>query len=296
MRRILMAVALSLALVTGARAQQVEPRPGAIQPSAAINVWPGVAPGSERWTQQEIVTGDRVRNVTRPTLTAYLPDPSRATGAAVIVAPGGGFVFLSIRNEGSEVARWFASRGIAAFVLKYRTRQTPASDEGFRQAAANAARAEVTDIAPHAIADAEQAISLVRARAREWGVDPHRVGIVGFSAGAIVAEGSALLSEPQKRPAFAGLIYGGLYDQRVEIPRGLPPIFAAVAVDDGTAMRSVGDLVTALIEAGARPEFHLFNAGGHGFGISRRGTTSDHWADAFYWWLEANSFLRPPPQ
>jgi acetyl esterase/lipase len=291
MRQFLLATLMSAVFVAGACAQQTQTRPAPIEPSAVVNVWPGVAPGSERVTLPEIVQGDRVRNVSQPTLTVFLPERSRATGAAVIIAPGGGFRVLNMRGQGADVARWFASRGIAAFVLKYRTVPTPVNEEEFRRnAGGEAPQADVE----RSVADGEQAIALVRARAAEWNINPQRVGILGFSAGALVAEGALLLSEPAKRPAFAGLIYGGIYREGFEMPRNLPPVFAAVAVDDGQTMRSMGELVTELVEAGARPEFHVFSGGGHGFGVNPQGTTSDHWIESFHWWLEAHGFLQPP--
>jgi acetyl esterase/lipase len=291
MRQFLLTALLSAVFVAGACAQQTPARPTPIEPNAIVNVWPGVAPGSEHSTLPEIVQGDRVRNVTEPTLTVFLPERVRATGAAVIIAPGGGFRVLNMRSQGADVARWFASRGIAAFVLKYRTVPTPVNEEEFRRnAGGDPPQADVE----RSVADGEQAIALVRARAEEWNINPQRVGILGFSAGALVAEGALLLSEPAKRPAFAGLIYGGIYREGFDMPRNLPPVFAAVAVNDGQTMRSMGELVTALIEAGNRPEFHVYSGGGHGFGLAPQGTTSDHWIDSFHAWLDAQGFLRPP--
>lgn len=287
--------------------------PAAITAEETMNVWPGPAPGSENWTQQEVTGsfGDGtfpnpiVRNVTQPTLTAYLPDPSRATGAAVVVAPGGGFLFLSIKSEGSDVAQWLASRGIAAFVLKYRTRETPPDQAGFmasfgalmaRRPAAEDGQptaSPMADIAQYGVADAVQALALVRSRAQEWGVDPQRVGIVGFSAGARVAAGALLQADPAARPNFAAPIYGGLFGEEIQIPTDLPPVFAAVSADDPIALQSTLDLVMTLREAGASPEFHMFNAGGHGYGMNQQGFSSDHWIQSFYWWLEANGLLQP---
>lgn len=314
MKRFFLAAALSLALAACATAQQqaVAPDPAVIAPVATVDVWPGVAPGSENWTQTEI-TGNFgngpfpnpiIRNVTHPTLTAYLPDPANATGTGVIVAPGGGFLFLSVKSEGTDVAQWLASRGIAAFVLKYRTRETPPDEAGMfrmfaelvsRRPAADGAAAALplAEPAQFATADAVQALSVVRAHAQEWGVDPNRIGIVGFSAGARVATGLLLQSDPANRPAFAAPIYGGLFGENIAIPSGLPPVFAAVSADDPLALQSSLELVTALRATGARPEFHMFNAGGHGYGLNQQGTSSDHWIDSFYWWLDANGLLRP---
>jgi hypothetical protein len=139
-----------------------------------INLWPGVAPGSEQWKQREITLGSgdmqRIVNVTTPTLTAYLPDPSIATGTAVIVAPGGGFVFLTINSEGHDVTKWLVARGIAAFVLKYRTAQIEGQDAAqLRQSAGARFSAQLRNHAlidedgKYGIADGIQAVKVVRA-------------------------------------------------------------------------------------------------------------------------------------
>lgn len=313
MRGFWTAALLSITLGACATAQTTAPEPASIQASATLDVWPGLAPGSENWTQQEI-TGSFgngrfpnpiVRNVTHPTITAYLPDPASATGAAVIVAPGGGFLFLSMKSEGSDVAQWLASRGIAAFVLKYRTRETPVDEAGFMQSfgalMARPAPGAPPPTGPNPMvqagqigtADAIQAIALVRAHAAEWGIDPQRVGIVGFSAGARVTAGALLHPDAAARPNFAAPIYGGMFGENVTVPANLPPVFAAVSADDPLALQSSLDLVQALRAAGVRPEFHMFNAGGHGYGLNQQGFSSDHWIDSFYWWMDANGFLHP---
>ncbi len=291
---------------TAGRAARAETA-AAIEPSAVLDVWPGVAPGSETWRQAEIAgnfgngpfLNPIVRNVTHPTLTAYLPDPAHATGAAVIIAPGGGFLFLSIKSEGSDVAQWLAARGVAAFVLKYRTAETPPDQAGLYAAFGRllaqrpgSGAPPLAEAARYGVADAVQALALVRARAGQWGVDPRRVGIVGFSAGARVATGALLQTDPAARPSFAAPIYGGLFGENIAIPRDLPPVFAAVSADDALALQSSLDLVAALRASGARPEFHMFNAGGHGYGLNPQGKSSDHWIDSFYWWMQANGFLQ----
>jgi len=282
--------------------------PAAPSEHQVLNVWPGVAPGSEHWRQREISAtfpgpfpNPIVRNVTHPTLTVYLPDPARATGAAAIVAPGGGFLFLSIKSEGTDVAQWLADHGVAAFVLKYRTRETPVDQAAFMQsfmalirpAPGQTNSTPLADAAQYGVADAVQALRVVRAHAVDWHIDAQRVGIVGFSAGARVAAGALLQTDPALRPSFAAPIYGGLFGEDIPIPQGLPPVFAAVAQDDPLALQSAVDFTRRLRMAGSMPELHLFNAGSHGFGLNPQHTTSDHWIDEFYWWLEANHFLQP---
>lgn len=268
----------------------------------AIPLYPGKAPGSEKAKQREQwndIMGERVvRNVVRPTLTPVLPDPAKATGAAVIVAPGGAYLMLSMDNEGWPVARWLADRGIAAFVLKYRTDPTPADDAGFMNAmgermgaAARAGQGKAPPISqPLAIADGQQALRLVRARAREWGIDPKRVGLLGFSAGAITALQVTLANAPDATPDFVAPIYGPM--DRVPVPAGAPPMFVALAADDGLFANAGYGLVEAWQTAGRPVELHVYDKGGHGFGSHRQGTTSDRWFDEFCWWLEARGLLK----
>src|SRR5215467_12996327 len=171
-----------------------------------VSLWPGVAPGSENWSYKEKVVentpiGTVIFNVTTPTLTAFLPERSKATGTAIIIAPGGAFVALAMDVEGSELARWLQARGIAAFILKYRIMEK--KGEGLPT------NMNFDAAAKYGIADAVQAIKVVRQHAAEWGVSANRVGFMGFSAGAMVASGTLLQSDTAARPNFVGLIYGG---------------------------------------------------------------------------------------
>ena len=264
-----------------------------------ISIWPGVAPGSEEWTHQELDTvspgPDRsaiVRNVVRPSLTPYLPDPSVATGTAVIVCPGGAFHFLAIEHEGTDVARWLAERGIAAFVLRYRLVQTPESVEDYQrhmQETDRERRREATArVQPLAIADGRQALHVVRERAAAWKLVPERVGIMGFSAGGMVTCGVAL--DADARPAFAAPIYGAPFADYT-VPADAPPLFVAVASDDTLmAARSLA-LYTAWREAGRSAELHAYAQGGHGFGLRRRGLPSDAWIERFYDWMRAQDLV-----
>jgi acetyl esterase/lipase len=236
------------------------------------------------------------RNVTEATLTPFLPDPAKATGAAVIVAPGGGFRVLSMQNEGWDVAKALAARGIAAFVLKYRLNQTPASLEEFARPAPPPARPRqnfkdrMATLGPQ-LADARAAFALVRARAGEWKVDPKRVGMVGFSAGAMLTMATTLGGGDAK-PAFVGDIYGPL--EAVTVPADAPPLFAALAADDPLfAGRGMG-LIESWTAAKKPVEFHLYGQGGHGFGMYPKETTSTGWFDAFYKWIVMNGFTKKP--
>ncbi len=290
-------------LVASASAQEARTSGSEQAPTPrVINVWPGVAPGSEEWKQQETVLGSgnfrQIVNVTTPTLTAYLPDPSTATGTAVIIAPGGGFVGLSIDSEGHDVAKWLVARGFAAIVLKYRTVQIEGQDAAqLRQSSGARFRAQLGNLAlidedgKYGIADGIQAVKVVRAHAAAWGISPDRIVFTGFSAGGMITAYTAIL--PDARPNYAAPIYGAPIASVPPIPKGLPPFFMAMAQDDNLAGQYIVRFYDALKAAGYRPEFHIYNAGGHGWGMRKQGRTSDHWIDEFYYWLETHGLTRP---
>ena len=256
--------------------------------SQTLNIWPSVAPGSETWTQKERLAEDTpigtvVFNVVTPTLTAYLPPQNKATGTGVIIAPGGAFVALAIDLEGHNVARWLQERGIAAFVLKYRIMEK--RGEGIPQM-------NMDDAGKYGIADGIQAIKIVRQHAAEWGLAPDRIGFMGFSAGAMVTTGALLNQDAAARPNFAAPIYGGPFGVMPAIPAKLPPIFLAWAQDDPLVLPAIVKFYDALRTAGHKPEVHIFSSGGHGFGMRKQGTTSDHWIDEFYYWLDAQGLTK----
>ncbi|HSP34594.1 MAG TPA: alpha/beta hydrolase, partial [Thermoanaerobaculia bacterium] len=249
-----------------------------------VNVWPRVAPGSERWTQKERIATDTpigavVFNVVTPTLTAYLPAKPDPAHTAVIVAPGGAFVALAIDIEGNDVARWLQARGIAAFVLKYRivekkTEGIPALDPD--------------TAGQYGIADAIEAIKVVRRCAAKWNVAPDRIGIIGFSAGGMVASATVLQRDEAARPNFAAIIYGAPFGRMPPIPAKLPPLFMAWAQDDPLVLTQIVRFYDALRAAGQKPEAHVFSSGGHGFGMKKQGKTSDRWIDELYFWMQAH--------
>lgn len=270
------------------------------QPTA-IALPTGPLPGAtaqESWHRQyEKVFA---RNVTSATLTPFLPDPAKASGAAVIIAPGGGFRTLSMENEGWDVARALAERGVAAFVLKYRLNQTPAEmgafEESMRQMFAGAARPQrpapadqIKAIGPQ-IADARAAFALVRGRAKEWKIDPDRIGMVGFSAGAMLTMATAIAGEDAK-PAFLGDIYGPL--TALPVPANAPPLFVALAADDPLFGGNQYGLVDAWRTANRPVEFHLYEQGGHGFGMYPKATTSTGWFAAFASWMTMHGWMAP---
>ena len=270
------------------------------QPTA-IPLDTGKLPGAtapEAWHRQ--YGSVFARNVTVATLTPFLPDPAKATGTAVVVAPGGGFRTLSMENEGWDVARALAAKGVAAFVLKYRLNPTPEDMKGFEasmtamfSATARPPRPNPRDaaagIAPQ-IADARAAFALIRRRAGEWHVDPARVGMVGFSAGAMLTMATALSGNDAK-PAFVGNIYGPL--AAVTVPAGAPPLFVALAADDPFFGNGGFGLIDSWRTAKAPVEFHLFEQGGHGFGMYPKTTTSTGWFEEFARWMDMHGWLKP---
>jgi acetyl esterase/lipase len=246
------------------------------------------------------------RNITTATLTPFLPDPDQANGAAVIVAPGGGFRWLSMGNEGWEVAEELANQGIAAFVLKYRLHPTPPDLDEFRawmnrpRTPPPASDAAATEDAPpprpqwdlsNQLEDAEAAYAMIVDRAEEWGVDTDRIGMIGFSAGAGLTMHATLNSQTMKL-AFIGPIYGGMGP--VEVPEGAPPMFNVIATDDFLFRGQFG-VIDSWFKAGIPVEFHLYQNGGHGFGLGNPNRTSNRWFDAFMHWLDVNGFLTARP-
>lgn len=297
----LLAICLVVAAATcpaAAQDDRMTPIATPAQPTA-IALPTGPLPGAptpESWHRQY----ERVfaRNVTSATLTPFLPDPAKASGAAVIVAPGGGFRTLSMENEGWDVARALAARGVAAFVLKYRLNQTPAEMTGFeqsmRQMGAGAGppqrsspEAQLQTLGPQ-IADARAAFALVRSRAGEWDIDTDRIGMVGFSAGAMLTMATAIAGQDAK-PAFLGNIYGPLAS--MPVPEAAPPLFVALAADDPLFGASEYGLIDGWRKAGRPVEFHLYEQGGHGFGMYQKETTSTGWFDTFVSWMTMHGLL-----
>jgi len=294
--RHLAALAAGCFLATPALAQNDRMTPIATPAqNDAIVLGTGALPNAttaESWYRQY----DRnfARNVTIATLTPFLPDPSKATGTGVIVAPGGGFRSLSMENEGSDVARALAARGVAAFVLKYRLIPTPAEPAAFERsmaemfAGAGRQRPPAARALEPQLADARAAFAMIRKRSGEWHVDPARIGMVGFSAGAMLTLQTALRTKDAE-PAFIGLIYGPL--EPVTVPADAPPMFVALAADDPIfGGRGMG-LIQSWMAAKRKVEFHLYEQGGHGFGMYQKETTSTGWFDAFVRWLGMHGLL-----
>lgn len=293
-------LALAFAFAAQAQSDKMTPIPTPAQPNAIV-LGTGALPdakAAESWHSQYGSTF--ARNVTVATLTPYLPDPAKATGAAVIVAPGGGFMTLSMENEGSDVAKALAAKGVAAFVLKYRLHQTPQDIPAFEHAmqdmfSSAAKRPEpkagdvVSNLAPQ-LADSRAAFALIRKRAAEWHVNPDRIGMVGFSAGAMLTLATELDNKTAK-PAFIGIIYGPLAP--VTVPADAPPMFVALAADDPFFGNDGFGLISSWRSAKRPVEFHLYEQGGHGFGMYPKETTSTGWFDDFTRWMAMHGWIKP---
>lgn len=283
-----------------------------------VSVWPGAAPGSENWTQKEETTtmpsiaagGLLVRNVSQPTLTAFLPDSPAQNRTAIIVCPGGGFRFLSWESEGTEIAKWLSAHGIAAFVLKYRLVDTGSTDEDFRKSVTefltfvskigmspDGTRGGLPEpmrtIAPAAIADGRQAVKVVRQHASEWGIALDRIGILGFSSGAIVTMGALREPTAETRANFAAAIYGAAMAEVAAAPPEATPLFILSAADDPIAALGSAAAYSKWKAAGYPVELHIYAKGGHGFGMNKQGLPTDHWIERFGDWLQEQDLLEP---
>lgn len=241
----------------------------------------------ENWFR---MNGDlQVRNVRQATLVPFLPPRHLATGEVIIVAPGGGFLGLNIRAEGYDVAEALASHGIAAFVLKYRLVETPADFDVFTREMVAGRSGKPSTVKPPAdtpaesLADAKAALLYVHDHAADWGIDPDQIGMMGFSAGAFLTLSVGLDDDAPVRPSFIAPIYPRM--QARDVPGGAPPMFVAIASDD--FFLNAGDLglIESWLTAGRPVEFHLFDGGGHGFGLGRAGTRTTGWLDQFVGWL-----------
>jgi acetyl esterase/lipase len=286
----------ALTVPAGAQNDAMTPMATPAQPGA-VRLDTGSLPGAttaESWHSQ--YGSSFARNVTEATLTPFLPDPAKATGAAVIVAPGGGFVTLSMENEGWDVARALANNGVAAFVLKYRLNQTPddlaAYADSMRRPrnpprGSPAAGPAAQGLRPQ-LEDARAAFALVRAQADQWHIDRDRIGMIGFSAGAMLTM-TTEYAVADAKPAFLGDIYGPM--GTTDVPKDAPPLFVALAADDPLFGGSGFGIVESWRKAGRPVEFHFYEQGGHGFGMYPKETTSTGWFPAFVSWLRMHGYL-----
>jgi endo-1,4-beta-xylanase len=260
----------------------------------AILLWPGGAPGSEGKTEGERVRltaqGEHiVSHVNFPSITPYLPDRGKASGLAVIVAPGGGHRELWMDHEGYRVGQWLRDHGVAAFVLKYRL----AREDG-----------STYTVEGSELADLQRAIRVVRSRAAEWNIDPGRIGVMGFSAGGAIAalagvrydSGDPGATDPVERnsskPAFMALIYPAI-PRDMQLSSQTPPAFLLCGENDDPAIsQGLPELYLALKRSGATAELHVLTGAGHGFGVRASNPPAlRDWPSLFYHWLDARGLL-----
>lgn len=269
---------------------------GATSAPATIPLWAGGAPGSEaRRHEPERAQDYWVKNIHNPSVTVFLPPPEKATGAAVVIFPGGGHRELVFQAEGVEAAQYLNSIGVAAFAVKYRLGREEGSPY----------KPEI-----HARMDAQRAMRLVRSRAAGWGVDPRRIGIMGFSAGGEVVSmvvysptaGKADAADPidrvSCRPDFQVVIYPGPAEIPARVAKDTPPAFFVVANDDEYGLAGVVmDLMTKYRAAGVPMEAHVYARGGHAFNMGLRSKlkTLQHWPERMADWMADNSILDPDP-
>ena len=288
-------------------------RPASAQP-LVVDIWPGKPAddnaaeiGAEKFFDLMVkgkphqVAGQSTKwltNVTKPTLTIHRPAKEKDTGTAVLIAPGGGYHNLGWDIEGEEIARWLNSLGVTGIILKYRCPRRPGDVKN------------VPPIGP--LKDAQRAVSLTRSRAKEWGIDPRRIGMIGFSAGGHLVGATCTnfemrayaaidtIDEVSCRPDFGVMAYSGYFKDKetgelsrtVRTPKNAPPMFFVHATDDpiSDAEHSV-TFYLALKRAGVETEMHLYESGKHGFGVRRLGQPVDAWTESCANWLRGRGFL-----
>lgn len=280
----------------------------ATEAKAEIPLYPGVAPGSEKWDWKErtIVTTTGMpitHDVVRPVLLHFPADPSKAVGTAMIVAPGGGFRALMMSYEGVDVAGRLNAMGVDAFVLKYRLMYT---GPGAPRPAASSKLGERPrrytltgeyegqtgqELVAIAGEDGKQAVKIVRERAEEFHLRGGRIGMIGYSAGGVVTT-DALFGPVETRPNFAALIYG--VGEIKEVPNPAPPLFLAVAADDPIAVDRSVEVFSTYLKGKGPTELHIFQMGAHGF--VTKGGGADHYLDRLEEWLKANKLLTKPAE
>ena len=254
-----------------------------------IQLYEGKPKGSENWTwsEQKIAENGFIYNVSQPTITAFLPPKDIANGTAVIVAPGGAFHILAIDHEGYDVAKWLNSKGIAAFVLKYRlghlSTDNPSKELGEKMKDIEAINKAAAAIVPLETADGLTAVKYVRDHAKEMNIDPTKIGFMGFSAGGTVTMSVIYNATEDNRPNFVAPIYG--YEPAIfgsTVPSVKTPIFIAVASNDEFGMDNMGiNFYKKWFEAKQPVELHIYERGGHGFGMRKQDLPADTWIERF---------------
>ena len=267
-----------------------------------VLLYDGPAPGSESWNWNEAENDNNlwqtkvVYNVTKPTLTVFVPEPDKANGTAVIIAPGGGFHALSINSEGLDVAKWLVQKGITCFVLKYRLVHVLSNDPTAEFAAKMGKKEfedDVSKVMPLVIADGRNAIAWVRKHAAEYKVEANKIGIMGFSAGGTVASSTFFGYTKENRPDFGAPIYPFFPSTMIgSVANDAPPIFIVTATDDGFGLgpHSI-DLYSKWLSTKHDAELHMYARGNHGFGMRKQNLPTDNWIERFYEWLGVQGLL-----
>lgn len=269
-----------------------------------IQLYDSKPKGSEGWTWSEQVSTKNmfntevVYNVSQPTITAFLPPKDVATGTAIIVAPGGAFHTLSINSEGIDVAKWLNSNGIAAFVLKYRVARSftddPVGELMGKMGDFKKLDEENAPIIPLATADGLAAVQYVRDHAKAWDIDPQKIGFMGFSAGGTLTMSVVYTANEANRPNFVAPIYA--YEPAIlgsTVPTAKTPIFVAVAGDDQLGMMPMSiNIYKKWYDAKQPAELHIYEKGGHGFGMRKQNLPTDTWYERFGEWLKLQGYLK----
>lgn len=267
-----------------------------------IFLYEGKPKGSENWTWDEAVSEKNifntkvVYNVTRPSITAYVPE--NPNGTAIVVAPGGAFHTLSIDSEGIDVAKWLNARGITAFVLKYRVARS-FTDDPVKELMGKMSNFKTLDeenapIIPLATEDGMNAVKYIREHAADYKIDPKKVGFMGFSAGGTLTMSVVYSANDARRPNFVAPIYA--YENAIignNMPKEKTPIFVAVAADDqlGFMPHSI-NIFKKWFDAKQPAELHIYEKGGHGFGMRKTNTSSEGWIDNFGNWLKMQGYMK----
>jgi acetyl esterase/lipase len=265
-----------------------------------IFLWPDIAPGEKGDIGEEKDTSPgsgiiRLGNVSKPAITIFRPAADKDTGAAVIVCPGGGYSILAYDLEGSEVCEWLNSIGVTGVLLKYRV----PGRGGQRHTAS--------------LQDAQRAIGLVRSRASEWGIDPKRIGILGFSAGGHLSATASNTFESRTypavddadkiscRPDFTILIYPAYLTEKddstklaaeIKVTKQTPPAFVTMTADDPVHVENAYAYGLALKRASVPAEVHIYPKGGHGYGLRPSENAVSHWPDRAAEWMKGQGFFK----
>lgn len=262
-----------------------------------VPIYPGTAPGSETWTWNEEkhfvkvpINGTVIYNISRPSLSVFLPNEGSATGTSVLLLPGGGFHFINYEHEGTRVAQSLNEKGITVFLLKYRVARTLTDDpfsELMRVMNQPGFDTLIAPVKKLALDDAETAMQYIRQKAGTYNIDPKKIGVIGFSAGGSLAIRLAGAGQPPYRPDFVAMIYTVFNPDTDKLLPRIPPAFIAGASDDKLAapLHSI-NIYNSWIGSGAAAELHIYASGGHGLKTGNAPT----WISRFIEWMQQQGF------